>query len=149
MGWPLNPWVLVSSPGIVLEPSDWFGVEADNNRGNETTRDHSTWAWTQIKFNRKTIWGLSINHVIGSNGQRVGQNVTLGHINGEWVLGKVLGHILVTSCQAKGPKPPLTSLKLKLDPKSQHQSQVPKSQIRIQTYLILIYISECGCSDTV
>ena len=77
--------------------------------------------------------GLSINHVIWSNGQRVGQNVTLGHVNGEWVLGKVMGHILVNSCQAKGPKPLLTNLNL--DTKSQHQSQVPKSQIRIQTYL--------------
>ena len=27
--------------------------------------------------------GLSINHVIGSNGQRVSQKVTSGHINGE------------------------------------------------------------------
>ena len=82
--------------------------------------------------------GLSINHVIWSNSQRVGQNVTLGHVNGEWVLGKVMGHILVNSCQAKGQKPLLTNLNL--DPKSQHHSQVPKSQI-ISDLFELINIS--------
>ena len=51
--------------------------------------------------------GLSINHVIWSNGQRVGQNVTLGHVNGEWVLGKVMGSHLSQNLSSQGPKTPI------------------------------------------
>ena len=76
--------------------------------------------------------GLSTNHMIGSNFQRVGQKVTSGHVNGEQVLGKVTGHVIVNSCL--GPKT-LIDYSLNPDPKSQHQSQVPKSQIRTWTYL--------------
>ena len=73
---------------------------------------------------------ISINYEVGSNDQKVGQYVTLSHVNGEWVLGKVTGNILVNSCQAwaRKPKTPIEKLKLNRDPKSQPNIPVPSSQ---------------------